>query len=282
MNEDPPLQKADFGAIYNQADPRAYFQTLAPYDYVIPQYGAEAFARLLREHIAPGRRATVLDVCCSYGVVGTLLRTDLGIGDLYEHYRSPATADLTTEQLTEVDRRLLLDHAVPSAPRVVGLDVAPNAVDYAVSVGAMDSGVTDNLEVTAPSRELADLLRDVDLITTTGGVGYVTERTFEHLLQSCPSSAWVAAFCLRTYDYGPIAATMDKHGLRTERVARTFRQRRFTDDSEQRWATSRVVERGLDPEGKESTGYYHADLYLSRPETDVGAPSADRLLADLL
>lgn len=282
MNEDLPLQKADFGAIYNQPDPRAYFRTLEPYDYVIPQYGADAFARLLHERTPSGHRATVLDVCCSYGIVGTLLRTDLDIGDLYAHYRSSATAELAADRLKEVDRRLLRDHTVESAPRVVGLDVAPNAVDYAVSVGAMDGGVTDNLEVTGPSPELVDLLGDVDLITTTGGVGYVTERTFEQLLRSCPATAWVAAFCLRTYDYGPITATLDRHGLRTERVSRTFRQRRFTDESELQWATSRVVERGLDPEGKEASGYYHADLYLSRPEAGVDARPADRLLADLL
>ena len=283
MNEDHPLQKADFGAIYNQPDPRAYFRTLEPYDYVIPQYGADVFARLLRARpAAEDRRPTVLDVCCSYGIVGTLLRTDLSMRDLYEHYRSPAITELSGDDLAASDRGLLAEHAAPSAPRVLGLDVAPKAVEYAVDVGAMDAGFTDDLEQVEPSPLLVDLLGDVDLITTTGGVGYVTERTFEHLMQSRRATAWVASFCLRTYDYGPIAATLDKHGLRTERLPRTFPQRRFTDDTEARWAVSRVTERGLDPAGRETSGYYHAELFLSRPEADADALPVDELLADLL
>lgn len=283
MNEDSSLQKADFGAIYNQPDPRAYFRTLEPYDYMIPQYGADAFSRLLAARTTVGGgRPTVLDVCCSYGIVGTLLRTDLSIGDLYEHYRSPRTGAPSADDLAAVDRALLAEHAATSAPRVIGLDVAPNAVEYAVQVGAMDAGFTDNLERDESSPLLVDLLGDVDLITTTGGVGYVTERTFEKLLRSCPPTAWVATFCLRTYDYDPIVATLDKHGLRTERLSRTFRQRRFTDDTERRWAISRVAERGLDPKGREDSGYYHADLFVSRPEADAAAQSVDDLLADLL
>ena len=42
MVTDLPLQKADFGAIYDQPDPRAFFSTLEKFDYVIPQHGADA------------------------------------------------------------------------------------------------------------------------------------------------------------------------------------------------------------------------------------------------
>ena len=48
LTSDESLQKADFGAIYDQPDPRAYFLTLEPFDYVIPEHGAELFARLLQ------------------------------------------------------------------------------------------------------------------------------------------------------------------------------------------------------------------------------------------
>jgi hypothetical protein len=279
MTSDGQLQKADFGAIYDQPDPRAYFLTLEPFDYVIPQHGAELFARLLQARgAADARRPRILDVCCSYGVVSTLMKTKLDLAAVYAHYREAAAQALTSEQLVEVDRRLFQEHPEPASPSVIGLDVAPNAVGYALSTGALDAGVVENLEVDAPSAELGSLMSDVHLITTTGGVGYVTERTFDRLLDLAPDSVWVAAFCLRTYDYRPIIETLSSHGLQTERLPQTFTQRRFTDPEEERWAVAEVRKRGLDPAGKEAEGYYHAEFYLSRPAGEV----EQRPLAQLL
>ena len=121
---DQSLQKTDFGAIYDQADPRAYFRRLQPYKYVIPQYGADAFSNLLDTVHRGGRPPNVLDVASSYGIVGTLLRTDLRLTDLYKHYTAAPTVTHSPDVLRETDRRLLADHRISTAPRVVGLDVA--------------------------------------------------------------------------------------------------------------------------------------------------------------
>src|SRR5680860_1705576 len=155
MTSDGPLQKADFGAIYDQPDPRPYFSTLGRFDYVIPQHGAELFARLLQARgTAAARRPRILDVCCSYGVVATLLKTKLDLAALYAHYREATEQALTSEQLVEVDRRLVQEHLEPGSPTVIGLDVAPCAVGYALATGALDARVVENLEVDAPSAEL--------------------------------------------------------------------------------------------------------------------------------
>jgi hypothetical protein len=109
----------------------------------------------------------------------------------------------------------------------------------------------------------------VDLITTTGGVGYITERTFCRLLDSTRMTPWVASFCLRTYDYGPITAALAGYGLVTEQSDLTFAQRVFHDRAEQQWAMSNVRARGLDPDGLESEGRLYANFYLSRPARDA-------------
>jgi SAM-dependent methyltransferase len=279
MTSDAQLQKADFGAIYDQPDPRAYFLTLVPHDYVIPQYGAELFGRLLQARgTRDGRRPRILDVCCSYGVVATLMKTGFNLTQVYEHYREAAEQGLTSDQLVEADRRLLREQSQPGDAHVIGLDVAANAVEYAVATGSLDAGVVENLEVDAPSSELASLMSGVDMITTTGGVGYVTERTFDRLLGPSPQDVWVAAFCLRTYDYGPITDTLRTHGLHTERLPQTFRQRRFTGPEEEEWAVAEVRKHGADPAGKEAEGYYHAEFYLSRPASDVERQPLTQLL----
>lgn len=280
MTSDGPLQKADFGAIYDQPDPRAYFLTLEPFDYVIPQYGADLFARLLHARgTADARRSRLLDVCCSYGVVATLMKTKLDLAAVYAHYRDAAKQVLTSEQLVDVDRRLLQEHTRPGRATVIGLDVAPNAVGYALATGALDAGVVENLEVDSPSAELAALMSKVDLITTTG-VGYVTERTFDRLLDTAPEGVWVAAFCLRTYDYEPIIETLSKHGLQTERLPQTFPQRRFTGPEEEQWAVAEVRKRRVDPAGKEAAGYFHAEFYLSRPASEVERQPLTELLPE--
>ncbi len=282
MSSGRALQKADFGEIYDQRDPRAYFAKLQPFDYVIPQHGADLFTRLLgARDTAAKQRPRILDVCCSYGVVSTLMKTELDLADIYDHYREAAEQDLTTVELIEADQRLLKEYAVPDPAVVVGLDVAANAVEYAVMTGSINAGFAENLEVDPASPELTSLVSEVDLITTTGGVGYVTERTFQQLLDAARDDVWVASFCLRTYDYGPIIDSLDDHGLQTERLPQTFPQRRFTGPDEQEWAMAKVRELGVDPEGKETEGYYHADFYLSRPTDEVHDEPLVELLPEL-
>ena len=271
--------KADFNDIYNQPDARAYFTTLEALDYSIPQHGADVFATLLelRKPALDGQ-ATVLDVCCSYGVGGTLLSTDLRLADLYAHYRDASERSLTRDELLPADRQLLSKHRLPEPPLVMGLDVAERAVDYALAIGAIADGAAENLEESAPSPRLAQALSGVDLITSTGGTSYVTEQTIGQLVDHGSGETWVAAFCIRTADYEPISDSLVSRGLLTERAGRTFPQRRFIDATERDWAVGQVAARGLDPESKESAGSYHADFYLSRPASEV----AEQPLAELL
>src|SRR5699024_866174 len=94
-------------------------------------------------------------------------------------------------------------------------------------------------------------------------------------------SVWVASFCLRAYDYAPIQGVLDAHGLRTEQATRTFAQRKFVDDEEQRWGIEQVRAWGLDPTGLEDAGYYHANFYLSRPQSEARHRPAAELLPDV-
>ncbi|MGO1973866.1 MAG: hypothetical protein ACTH2Q_13005 [Propionibacteriaceae bacterium] len=260
------LQKTDFGAIYDQPDPRAYYSMLGEYDYQIPQYGAEMFERLLRAEGRIGTQGppTVLDLCCSYGIVTSLLNTNLTMDELTAHYGADRTAQMSDHELVAADRELLRARRRPDPVRTIGIDIAKNAVEYAVDVGALDTGAVENLEADDASPRLVALLADVDLITTTGGVGYVTDKTFERLLRHAPPTVTVAAFCLRTFDYGTVQAALDAHGLVTERAGETVRQRRFTSSEERDWAIASVREHGFDPAGCEDDGYYHAELYVSR------------------
>lgn len=273
------LHKANFDLIYNQNTPRAYFNTLGRYDYRIPESGAEILAQLLSES-GNGKPITVLDLCCSYGTIGAMLKTDLNLANLYQHYGEDDVNNLDTSELLKIDKAYFTKHKIDAPPKVYGLDVAENAVQYAEKTGILNKGFLEDLEKKNPSKELSQALSEVDLIVSTGGIGYITERTFKRILDATKPSIRVASFCLRAYNFDPIRRKLEEYGLQTEKASTNFLQRKFIDKEEQEWNISQVQRWGLDTRGFENDGYYHASFYLSRPETDVKRVPASMILPD--
>ena len=278
--------KADFNHIYDRPDPRDYFRTLRELDYEIPQRAEPVFRALLtalrsRPQMTDAAPLRVLDLCCSYGINAALLRCDVSLDELFDHYTSPALDELSPAELARVDQAYYAERRSPDAVRVSGLDLAANAVAYGCRVGLLDGGWAEDLEHGDPSGQLTDHLAEVDLVTTTGGVGYITERTFDRVLEARRdgSMPWVAAFALRMFSYDRIAETLARHGLVTEQLSGvSFPQRRFASEAEREAALREVIGRGLDPAGREDTGRYHADFHLSRPAADAARQPLERLL----
>ncbi|KQV04493.1 MULTISPECIES: hypothetical protein [unclassified Kitasatospora] len=269
--------KASFAEAYEQPDPRGYFRALGPYEYVTPHHAQRVF-RLLTAAREP---RTVVDLCCSYGINAALLNHQLTLAELYHRYTDRALDDLSTPELSLRDRQFYAARRRPEAVPVVGVDVASGPVEYARRAGLLAAGFAENLERTAPSPALRATVADAGLVTVTGGVGYVSAQSFDRLLACVDTPPWVAAFVLRAVPYGPIAEVLAEYGLVTERLARTFRQRRFTGIEERAGVLSAVLDAGLDPAGLESEGWFHAELYVSRPAPQVQArPLATLLRAD--
>lgn len=269
-----------FDDIYDQPDPRAYFRALGPLEYQTPHHGQSVFRRALAARRRTARAAepvTVMDICCSYGINAALLNHEVTLDDLYAHYTSPRATSLTTAELIEWDRSYYAARRRPNPARVIGLDVAANAISYAQGVGLIEAGFAENLETAPPSQPLRRAARHTRLITITGGASFLSPRTFQPILTCAQDPVWVAAFVLRTTSYTSIAACLDSFGLVTEKAtAHPFRQRRFTGTDEQQYAVHTVTAAGEDPYEKEADGYFHTVLHLSRPSEDVTAfPLAD-------
>lgn len=278
----PTLAKTNFDGIYDESDPRRYYGRLGAFDYAVPHHGQQVFRQVLRA--LPVERPTVVDVCCSYGVNAALLKHDVELSDLYDHYTSEAVAGLSSDELAAVDREFFAGVRRGDAPEVVGLDAAANAVGYAVDVGLLDRGLVQDLEASEPSAEVTSACEPADLVTVTGGIGYVTERTFDRLLgcSAVEPKPWVAALCLRTVPFDPIAEQLAAHGLVTEQLdGVTFPQRRFTDEAEREYALNELASLGIDPGGRESDGMYHVNVFLSRPADAVAERPIEEVLTDL-
>jgi SAM-dependent methyltransferase len=274
--------KANFDDIYNALDPREYYRVLIGLDYIIPDLAKPIFRSLVEHaHAARKKPPKMVDLGCSYGINTALIRFPLDLQQLALRYATPEIQALDPGSLKRLDR-LYFRGWPPRTPSVaIGIDISRPAIDYARGVGAIDFGIARNLETEPLAHNEARVLTDVDLIFSTGCVGYVTEKTFGQLMKSATGETpWVASFVLRMFDYEPISAALDKYGLVTEKLEGvTFVQRRFRDAEEVSATLDALARRGIDPAGKESEGLLHAELYVSRPQQAIDATPLAKLLS---
>ena len=115
--------KANLDHIYNQPDPRAYYSELRKLDYATPSAGKPLFLKLIsRLQGLREKSIRVLDLGCSYGVNGALLKHDMTMPQLYDHWGQDRLQDVSPEEVMEHDRQFFADREEPHGFEVVGLD----------------------------------------------------------------------------------------------------------------------------------------------------------------
>lgn len=276
--------KLDMGSIYDRPDPRAYFNTLQRLDYAIPTSAKPLFQKLIsRLRRQRGQEEVcVLDLGCSYGVNAALLKHDLSMDELYDRWTQDELAQATSEEVIEKDQQFFSELADPENLKVIGIDQAENAVAFAEEIGLVDEGLPINLEEeTLPADARRDIV-PVDLMISTGCVGYVTEKSFERLMQPLTERrpAWIANFVLRMFPFDAIERALGDWGYRTEKLAgRYFKQREFASAEEREQVVEQLRSQDVDPTGLEAEGRFVAEFFLSRPEAEARELPLKRLLA---
>ncbi|SPJ78916.1 uncharacterized protein FTOL_07307 [Fusarium torulosum] len=275
------VHKADFTDLYNQHSPRSYFTTLKPLEYTIPQQVLPLIQKLHQLSCQSATSSAILDVCCSYGINGGLLRHHVDIDTWTAHYTG---SDLSSKEQVLADKEFLASRTRPSKPVVLGFDKADHAVRYALDVGLIDAGWAEDLENADPSPELCRALQDVTLVICTGAIGYLSSSTFDRIMAEINRSSkpWVLSTVIRTSSYDEIGTALGEHGLVTEKLPGVvLRQRRFASAQEQSDAVAQVAALGLDPIGFEDKGYLFADVYISRPLAKTSKPPISELAKHL-
>lgn len=266
--------KENFEDTYNRLDPRSYFQTLGALDYAIPERAAPVFLRVFDAFATNRKRdaLTVLDIGCSYGINAAVLKYGRRMSELRDHYDAFDESNAGPHDVLSADREAFSSERAKRDLSIIGIDRAQFAASYAFWAGLLDDAIPENLEETDPSPHAAKSIAACDVVISTGVVGYVTERTFERIVDCQPEGElpWIASFVLRMFDYGPVAKMLERRGYTTEKLhGRTFRQRRFASEAEQEHVEKILRARGLDTEGFEANGHYLAEFYLSRPKADA-------------
>ena len=275
--------KATMDHIYDRADPRAYFRELKSVGYRITGAAKPVLQRLIElRQKQTDDTVHMLDLGCSYGINAALLKHDLSIQDLYDRWGELEQRSATAKEIIEQDADFFAQLDQVEDIEVIGLDVAENAIAYGEQAGLLDLGLAMDLESQPLPQDVWPDLATVDLVTSTGCVGYVTEKSFEELLPAVTRGArpWFANFVLRMFPFEEIAETLGKAGFVTEKLSqRLFVQRKFASRDEQDKVLEQLIERGIDPSGKETEGHLLAELYLTRPRDEAVDVPIERLLA---
>lgn len=258
--------KIDLSAIYDRPDPRRYYQTLFNLDYQIPAVAEANFRAVVNaRRQSHGRsRIALLDVGSSYGVNAAILNHKVSLPDLFRIYSPQSSGDLSRSELMVRDRKLFAEMRLDPEIKVAGLDVAGEALDYAAEVGIIDAGLETNLELLPPTVEDKALLAEIDVVISTGAIGYVGVPTFSRVLDCAENSPWFALFALRMFPIDEIAEMLGSRGYVVYRQrGRTYRQRRFAGRDERQEVLARLAAFHIDPTGLEADGWYHAEFYFA-------------------
>src|SRR5439155_19180099 len=150
--------------------------------------------------------------------------------------------------------------------RFVGLDSSQPALSYALQAGFLDDAVHADLEEDDPTVAQRGQLAGIDLVISTGCIGYVTHRTISRVVHASGGRRpWMAHFVLRMFPFEPVAQCLAELGYETSQAGRVFRQRRFASAEEQARVLDTLSSVGRSPRGLEADGWLYAQLYLSRP-----------------
>ncbi len=280
MTDAAAPQNEDFVTIfddtYNQPDCRAYFRMMDDLDYRNQHHATAVFRAALKEmERVRGVRgsARVIDFACSYGVVTALMRHEVSLQDIFARYREPRFDTAVPEEVIKWDREWLAGNRRPDVTaHFTGIDVAKNAVAYAVDVGLLDEGYAEDLGAAHASAGLQAALGACDMIVECGSVAYLMPDILDKMLSMAGGEKpWIVTSPIRGNERAQALEVMRDHGLEVEVLGGPFRHRRFEGEDEQARAIENARAAGHETDGVESTGHFHAQLFLARPAQEAKA-----------
>ena len=261
--------KIDLNKVYERPDPRAYYQTLSRLDYQIPSAAEPMFRKTIGalRRSRRKRSVTLLDVGSSYGVNAAILKHRFSLSGLFDLYGPDATVGtMSAESLLRRDRTLFAGPRSDESLVTLGLDISGDAISYAAEAGIIDDGIAANLEERNPTDGELETLAPVDLVVSTGAIGYVDAPTFDRIVEAAERKPWIAVFALRMFSMENISAALLEAGYRIRKLpGELFRQRRFANDEERNEVLARLDALGIDSSGQEDEGWLLAEFFLAIP-----------------
>lgn len=267
-----------FDDIYNLDDCSAYFRAMDHAGFCTAHHAVAQF-RKTRDALARLRgleAVNVMDFASGYGIAAALMRHDIKLDDVLCRYRDGWFDQASAKDIIAADAKWYGGHRRRGLQdRFAGIDIAARALSYGCDVGIFDAGFAEDLQANAPSDDLQHWLSTCDLIVECGSVAHMLPGALARVLDAAERRPWVITAPIRGNDTAEAIEVMQSRGMVVEVLdVPPFRHRRFADVDEQARAIANARARGHDTDGYESAGYFHAQLFLARPE-DEATPVAN-------
>ena len=257
--------KKDFTEIYTKQFPFSYLMEMKNLGYRIPDQ-----TKPLYQHLAErmsnylNRRLKILDLGSSYGINSALLNYELVMSELDNYFIGNNPSPSIKETQSFFDE---LPNKNPKFEFYL-VDISSSALDFAENAGLCKDSFCINMEKEKISPKFEQTLNDIDLIISTGCIGYIGRKSFEKIFESIDvyrkNPLPIFAFTvLRIFPMDEIKNIFEKNGFKLIKTkVGPLRQRQFHNESEMKKTIELLQSRGIDTKGLEDEGHYFADFYV--------------------
>lgn len=173
-------KKQHFDDIYVATTPVPFKERIIDaLDYISDDFNRAAFDRLIlpwAEGIAASRPLRFVDLCCCFGNTTLATANGFSVEDLRHAWS-------TEESCRRIDRPRRLPMAT------TGIDISPNALDYARDAGIFDQTIEANLNAPSPETwsQLETVFRTADIMISTAALVYLEPDAIRRIVETFAS-----------------------------------------------------------------------------------------------
>ena len=260
--------KKDFSDIYIEKHPTSYLQEMKRLDYRIPDQTKPLYKHLAERIVNYKKNSVkILDIGSSYGINSALLNHHLIMSELDDYFvnDNPEPSIQSTKSFFDD-----LPNNDPNLKFYL-IDTSKQALNFAEKAGLCEDSFCINLEQDSVPMKFNETMNNVDLIISTGCVGYIGWKSFENLFENIRGSRGplpIFAFTvLRIFPMDNIERVFKENNfeLIKTRIG-PLKQRRFNNEKEMSNTIELLKNHGKQTEQLEDEGYYFADFFIGGPK----------------
>jgi hypothetical protein len=210
------------------------------------------------------RTLKILDLGSSYGINSALLNYELVMEELDDFFVDANSAPSIKETQSFFDE---LPNKNPKFEFYL-VDTSSHALEFAEKAGLCEDSFCVNLEKETIPPKFEHTLNDIDLIISTGCIGYIGPKSFENIFKSIDrygkNPLPIFAFTvLRIFPIDEIKSIFRKNDFELVKTKiGPLKQRQFYNESEMKKSIELLKNQGIDTKGMEEEGYFFADFYV--------------------
>jgi hypothetical protein len=259
--------KKDFTDIYIQKNPTPYLEEMKNLEYRISDQTKPLYTHLAERIINYLKRPVkILDLGSSYGINSALMNHELVMSELDDFF-----VDNNPEPSIKSSRDFF-DELPNNNPNLQFylVDTSSPALDFAEKTGLCEDSFCVNMEKDFISTKFKQTMCSIDLIISTGCVGYIGWRSFANIFATIndekaplPLFAFTSLRIFRMNEIEKVFKENNFELLKT-RIG-PLKQRHFHNKTEMNDTLDLLKRRNIDTKNLEDTGYYFADFYVGGP-----------------